>query len=175
MGTTPTGRNGLHVRQHVVSGSEHVIEHVPVPSPSSEGSHVKSRDLVCPMKPNTAICVNVEVCVICGLKTFEAYDVVLVVVELLRGSHIAPVCSYHPFKDPAFGLVSASFRSRASQPLLSSPCTTTPSTYSCLPTPSPSCSLKPRLPPCAVQFLSLRSEHSNPAFAHCFKSSLFNC
>ena len=99
MATTPTGRNGRHVRQHVVSESEHVIERAPVPCPSSEGGLAKSRASVCPVKPNTAICVNVEVCVICGLKNVELHDVVLGVVKLLPGGHNAPKCSYHPFKD----------------------------------------------------------------------------
>lgn len=102
MATTPTGRNGRHVRQHVVSESEHVIERAPVPCPSSEEGLAKSRASVCPVKPNTAICVNVEVCVICGLKNFEVHDVVLGAVKLLRGGHNAPKCSYHPFKDRSF-------------------------------------------------------------------------
>lgn len=165
MATTPTGRNGLHVRQHVVSESEHVIERAPVPCPSSEGGRAKSRASVCPVKPNTAICVNVEVCVICSLK-----DVVLGVVKLLRLNVLTI-----PLKTAAFGLDSALFPSRASLPLLSSPYSTIPSTYPCLTTPSPFCFLIPRLPPLAVQFRSPRSDHPNPTFACCFKSPLFNC
>lgn len=109
MATTPTGRNGRHVRQHVVSESEHVIEPAPVPCPSSEGGRAKSRASVCPVKPNTAICVNVEVCVICGFKNFEVHDVVLGVVKLLRLNVIII-----NLKTAAFGLDSALFPSRAS-------------------------------------------------------------
>ena len=109
MATTPTGRNGRHVRQHVVSESEHVIGRAPVPCPSSEGGHAKSRASVYPVKPNTAICVSVEVCVICGLKNFEVHDVFLGVVKLLRLNVLVI-----NLKTAAFGLDSALFPSRAS-------------------------------------------------------------
>ena len=173
MATTPTGRNGRHVRQHVVSESEHVIERAPVPCPSSEEGRAKSRASVCPVKPNTAICVNVEVCVICGLKNFEVHDVVLGVVKLLRGGHNAPKCSYHPFKDRSFWFRLSPFPFPFV--ITSSPCSTIPSTSPCLTTPSPFCFLIPRLPLLSVQFRSPRSDHPNPTFACCFKSPLFNC
>ena len=61
MVTTLTGRNGRHVRPHVVSVSGLVTGHAPTLCPSSAGSHAKSRAWDYQMKRNIATCDNVEV------------------------------------------------------------------------------------------------------------------
>ena len=68
MGTIPTGHLGLHVRPHVVSGSEPETGHAPILCPSSKGNHAKSRAWVCQTKLNIATCGSVEVCRTHGLE-----------------------------------------------------------------------------------------------------------